>query len=1090
MHQAMWKGVRGLAAMIAVTLGCHAHASTPLLLQSPTLSVNRIAFAYGGEIWTVPRSGGDATLLVGGLGTASGPVFSPDGRRVAYTANVNGNDDVFVVPAAGGQPQRLTWHPDRDVAVGWTPDGKGVLIRSHRNAANDSDQLFVMPLTGGLPKALPLPMAEEGAFSPDGTHIAYNPITQWEPDWRDYHGGQTTRIWIARLSDSSVVTVPHLKANDRDPMWMGNTVYFLSDRDGPATLYAYDRQNAQLTRLIDNHGFPIDAASAADGAIVYTQMGALHVYDVASHRDQRIPVRVDGPLPQTEPHFVKVADAIEHAGISPTGARAVFEAHGEILTVPADKGDIRDITRTSNAAERDPAWSPDGKSIAYFSDAGGEYALYIRHQDGLDTPRRISLGQPPSFFYSPVWSPDGKRIAYSDKRLNLWMVDLDHPVPVKVDTDRFDTPLHEFDVSWSPDGRWLTYTKQLPNHLRGVFVYALATGKATRVTDGMSDCLYPVFDRSGKYLYFTASTDEGLTPGWLDMTSEAHPVSRSVYVAVLRKDLPSPLAPQSDEDKGVAAEGKHKAKPDASAKVTVNIDFAGLDQRTLALPIKAANYVGMVAGAQGTLYLQQAPQVPEKGDGTTLKRFELDKRKDVALAEGVKQFALSADGKKMLYQSGKDWFITGTDKPVKKGDGKLDLAGMQVHVVPRQEWTQIYDEVWRIERDFFYDPHYHGLDLASAEQRFRPYVAGVGSREDLNFLLRKMLAYMSVGHMFVRGGAMPDVPKIDVGLLGADYSVDHGRYRFSHIYSGENWNPELHAPLTQPGVDVKAGEYLLSVNGQSLHAGDNLYGLFQQTVGKQVVLRIGPHADGSDARDVTVVPVKSEFGLRHLGWIEHNRREVDRLSGGQLAYVYLPDTQAGGFRNFNRYYFAQTDKHGAVIDERYNHGGQLADYIIEALQRKPMSQVITREGHKYLEPTQAIFGPKAMLINQFAGSGGDAMPWYFKRTAIGPLIGENTWGGLVGIGGYPPLLDGGSVTAPRWALAGLHGHWEVENHGIAPDIEVVQDPAAVRQGHDPQLEKAVQVLMQQLHDHPQPAFVTPPYPDYRPVMPPMDGAGG
>ena len=1092
MRNAIVKCLGGVAAVVLLASGIVRAAPVPLLLQTPTLSATRIAFAYGGEIWTVPRSGGDATLLVGGLGTASGPVFSPDGRTVAYTADVNGNEDVFVVPAAGGQPKRLTWHPAADVAVGWTPDGSGVLIRSHRDATNDSNQLFVKKLSGGMPTPLPLSMAEQGTFSPDGTHLAYNPIFQWEPDWRDYHGGQTTQIWIARLSDSSVVKVPHANANDRDPMWMGDTVYFLSERDGPATLYAYDVRSGRVTRLIDNTGFPIDGAAAADGAIVYTQMGALHVYDVATHRDVRVPVRIDGPLPQTVPHFVKVAREIVHAGISPTGARAVFEAHGEILTVPADHGDIRDITRTSNAAERDPAWSPDGKSIAYFSDATGEYALYIRSQDGLGAPRRIDLGLPPSFFYHPVWSPDGKRIAYSDKRLNLWVVDLDHPTPVKVDTDRYDTPLHEFDVDWSPDGRWLTYTKQLPNHLRAVFVYSLADRKATQVTDGMSDCLYPVFDRDGKYLYFTASTDMGLSTGWLDMTSEAHPITRSVYVAVLRKDLPSPLQPRSDEDKGPAgADGKPGDKAGKPAPVRVAIDFDGLLQRTLALPVDAANYVGMTAGKSGVLYLLQAAQVPGRNAVSTLKRFDLADRKTVTLVGGVKDFALSADGNKMLYRSGANWFITGADKPVKPGAGKLETADMEVHVVPREEWAQMYAEVWRIERDFFYDPHDHGLDLAAAEQRFRPYLAGVGSRQDLGFLFRKMLAYMSVGHMFVRGGAMPDITRIDIGLLGADYSVDHDRYRFSHIYSGENWNPDLHAPLTQPGVDVHVGDYLLAVNGRPLHASDDLYSDFQQTVGQQVVLRVGPHADGRGARDVTVVPIRSEFGLRHLDWIEHNRRLVDRLSGGRLAYVYLPDTAGGGFASFNRYFFAQTDKQGAVIDERYNHGGQLADYIVDALQRRPMSRVMTREGQPYTEPTQAIFGPKVMLINQFSGSGGDALPWYFKRMHIGPLIGERTWGGLVGIGGYPTLLDGGTVTAPRWAISGLHGHWEVENHGIAPDIEVWQNPALTREGRDPQLERAVEVLMQDLKEHPAPVYPVPPYPDYHPVLPPMsDTTGG
>ncbi len=1085
--------LRGLVTSLILVAFAASVRAAPLLLQTPAISQTQIAFAYGGEIWTVARSGGAAQLLVGAPGTASGPLFSPDGRWIAYTADVSGNRDVFVVPAAGGTPRRLTWFPGTDIAAGWSPDGKQVLITSSRDNSNDSDHLYLMPLSGGLPSKLPLSMAEQGSLSPDGTHIAYNPIFQWESDWHDYHGGQQTKIWIARLSDSSVVRIPQQNFSDRDPMWVGDKVYFLSNRNGPFTLFNYDTNTRKVTQVITNDGFPIDGASAGAGAIVYSKMGELHVYDLASGNNSVIRASIDGPLPETVPYFKKVAKQIQNYGISPTGARAVFEAHGDIFTVPAKKGDVRDITRTSDAAERDPAWSPDGKQIAYFSDASGEYALTIRNQDGLSKARTISLGNPPSFFYKPVWSPDGKRIAYSDKRLNLWVIDLADPKPVKVDADRYDTPLHEFDVAWSPDSRWLTYTKQLSNHLRAVFVYSLTDGKAHQVTDGMSDCLYPQFDANGKYLYFTASTNMGLSAGWLDMTSEAHPVTRGVYVAVLRKGLASPLAPQSDEDKGIKQDKADKEKKQTKDKdrdkgksvESVSIDFDGLLQRTLALPIEQANYIGLTAGKSGELYLLQAPQVPDYTSAATLKRFDLEKRKTDKLADGVKAFALSADGSKMLYGNGKSWFIADAGKPAKPGDGKIATDDMEVHVVPREEWAQMYDEVWRIERDFFYDPHYHGLDLKAAEKRFRPYLDGVGSRSDLTFLFRKMLAYINVGHMFVRGGATPEVTKVPVGMLGADYETANGRYRFARIYSGENWNPDLQAPLTQPGVDVKAGEYLLAVNGRPLHASDNVYSFFQQTVGKQVVLRVGPKADGSHARDVTVIPIANEHGLRHLAWVEHNRQLVDRLSDGKLAYVHLPDTGGGGFTSFNRYFFAQTNKLGAIIDERYNHGGQLADYIVDYLSRKPMSRVMTREGETYTEPTQAIFGPKALLINQFAGSGGDALPWYFKRMGIGPLIGERTWGGLVGIGMYPPLIDGGSVTAPRWAIFGLHGHWEVENHGVAPNIEVWQNPALTRKGHDPQLEKAVEVLMKQLKQHPAPTYPAPPYPNYHPTLPPV-----
>ncbi|MDE2091162.1 MAG: PD40 domain-containing protein, partial [Gammaproteobacteria bacterium] len=867
------------ALLLALLAPFVAAANPPLLLQTPTLSSTQISFTYGDEIWIAPRNGGDARVLVGGNGLASDPVFSPDGQMIAYTGDYDGIESVYVVPAAGGEPRRLTWHPGKNDVVGWTPDGHSVLFVSHRDSNTDSDRLFTVPLNGSLPSALPLDMAEGGSYSPDGSQLAYSPAFQWEPDWKGYRGGQTTPIWIARLSDSSVVKIPRDNSNDRDPMWVGDTVYFLSDRDGPVTLFAYDTNSGSVTKLLINDGFDIDTASAGPGGIVYSQMGQLFLFDFATHAARPIDVHVAGDMPQLRPHFEKVAKNIVNAGISPTGVRAVFEAHGEILTVPADKGDIRDITATPGAAERDPSWSPDGKSVAYFSDASGDYELYIRDQDGLKAPRIINLGKPPSFFYSPVWSPDSKKIAYSDKRLNLWIVDLEHPLPVKVDTDLYDTPLHEFDQSWSPDGKWLAYTKQLTNHLRAVFVYALASGKVTQITDGMSDCLYPVWDKSGKYLYFTASTDMGLSTGWLNMTSEAHPVTRSVYVAVLRRDLPSPLAPQSGDEKTTPEKptddnGKDKDKgKQADKPVDVRIDFDGLLQRTLALPIPHVNYVGMAAGKSGELFLQQAPIVAMGQDSIPLSivKFDLDKRKTDTLLQGVNNFTLAFDGEKMLYQIKDDWFIAKTDAPPKPGEGKLKTADMQVWVVPRAEWRQMYGEVWRIERDFFYDPHFHGLDIKLAEQRFAPYLDGIASRDDLNFLFRKMLSYLSVGHMFVRGGQQPEMQNVSVGLLGADYSVAHGHYRFSRIYGGENWNPQLQAPLTQPGVNVQAGEYLLAVNGRNLNDQENIYSLFRGTVGLQTVLRVGPKADGKDARDVTVVPITDEFPLRNLNWIEHNR---------------------------------------------------------------------------------------------------------------------------------------------------------------------------------------------------------------------------
>ena len=1079
--------------------------ANPLLLQTPTLSKTQIAFAYGGDIWIVGREGGDAQRLVTGTGRLSHPLFSPDGSMIAYTGNYDGNPDVYVVPAAGGEPRRLTYHPEPDEAVGWTPDSKAVLFRSPRHSYSDPNQLFTIPVDGGFPTELPLSMAEEGSYSADGSRLAYVPNFQWEPDWKQYRGGQTTPIWIANLADSSIDKVPRDNSNDSHPQWVGKTIYFLSDRNGPLTLFAYDTATKNVAQAIKNDGFDINSIAAGPGAIVYEQFGSVHLYDLATGKSKAVSISVAGDMPQVRPHFEKINPTqLQNGAISATGQRAVFEAHGEIFTVPAEKGDIRNITNSPAVADRDPAWSPDGKLIAYFSDESGEYAIHIREQNGLGTVRKIDLGNPPSFFYSPTWSPDSKKIAFHDKRLNLWYMDLDHPTPVRVDTDRFDSPLHEFDAVWSPDSRWLAYTKQLENHLRAVFVYSLDDHKATQITDGMSDALYPNFDKNGKSLYFTASTDMGLTTGWLDMTNEAHPVTRAVYVTVLKKDLPSPLAPESDEEKPPEAAKKEGAsattgseqpaeKPKEGEKekekpkepVKVQIDFEGISQRILAMPIPPRNYYGMGTGKEGILYLVEGPPV-EAGEGPpslTVQRFELKTRKTDKLLDGVSGFTVTNDGEKMLFRQGEKWFIQPADKPPKPGDGGLKLDNMEVYVDSRAEWKQMYHEIWRIERDFFYDPGNHGLNLKKAEEIFAPYLDNITSRSDLTYLFREMLSYMAVGHMFVGGGTEPEVKPVKVGLLGADYKIENGRYRFAHIYNGENWNPQLQAPLTQPGVNVKEGEYLLAVNGRDVRPPENVYSFFLETAGKQVVLKVGPDPEGKDSREVTVVPVDTEARLRNFAWIEGNRRKVDELSGGKLAYVYLPNTAGGGYTNFNRYYFAQVGKQGAVIDERFNHGGQLADYIVDNLRRPVMSRVASREGEDYSEPMESIYGPKVMLINQFSGSGGDALPWYFRKTGVGPLIGVRTWGGLVGIGGYPTLIDGGYVTAPRWAIYGLKGEWEVEGHGIPPDMEVEMNPQLVRQGHDPQLERGVEVALEMLKKNPLPTYPRPAYPNYHPHLP-------
>jgi tricorn protease len=887
-------------------------------------------------------------------------------------------------------------------------------------------------------------------------------------------------------------------------MWSEDKVFFLSDRNGPTTLFAYDTAAKTVTQVLPNEGIDIKSASLGPGAIVYDQFGSLHVYDLKSGQVQTLSVRVAGDIAGVRPRFEKVDKSIQNAEISPSGVRAVFEARGEILTVPAEKGDIRNLTRTPGVAERDPAWSPDGKSIAYFSDESGEYMLHIRDQKGEGAVKKLALGEAPSFYYQPTWSPDSKKIAYTDKRLNIWYLDLASGQSKKIDTDVYDSPFNSLNPSWSPDSRWVAYTRHLDNHLHAVFVYELETGKALQVTDGMSDARFPVFDRSGKHLYFVASTDSGPLAGWLDLSSLNRPVSASVYVAVLRKDLPSPLAPQSDEEEAAAA-AKATDKPDAGkekdakAKKTpepVRIDFDGLSQRILAMPLPPKAYVGLEAGKAGTLFILEGPGVPRSTNAApgapptqSLWKFDLDKRKPEKIAEDVSQVKIAHNGEKMLFEKAKAWFITAASAPVKPGEGALKLDAMEVMVDPRAEWRQMYREVWRIERDFLYDPGAHGLDLQTATKKYAAYLDHLGSRLELTLLFDEMLGELVLGHTYVGGGDLPEIKGPPGGLLGADYEIDSDRYRFARVYSGENWNPKTRAPLTQPGVNVKAGEYLIAVNGRDLRASDNIYQAFEATADKSTVLKVGSKPDGSDAREVTVVPVPSETALRHLYWIESNRRKVDQLSGNRIAYVYLPNTSVDGYTNFNRYYFAQLDKEGLVVDERFNGGGSAADYIIDSLKRPLMNYWTTREGKTFTTPLGSIFGPKTMIINEFAGSGGDAMPWYFRRAGVGPLVGKRTWGGLVGIYGYPTLIDGGVVTAPRLAFFNPEGQWEVENHGVAPDIEVDLDPQAVRAGHDPQLEKAVQVVLDALEKNPLPKPKKPAYPNYHKQRPADAGVG-
>ncbi len=1065
-----------------------AQTEAPMLFRQPTMNQTDIVFVFAGDLWRVSRSGGSADRLTSGVGTESNPRFSPDGNLIAFTGEYDGNVDVYVIPSTGGEPKRITYHAGPDSVIGWALDGKSVVFLSTRRTGMPLPQMYTMPISGeGLPTELPFPMAGGSAsFSPDGARIAYMPLAPTFQQWKKYRGGRTTKIWIGNLSDSSVEEIPRQNSNDFTPLWMGDKIYFLSDRSGKnVTLYSYDTKTRKVAEVVNNTGLDLKTATAGPDGIIYEQFGSINIYDTQSGKSSKVNITVNGDFPQVRPRYERVAQRVQNVALSATGARAVFEARGEILSVPAEKGNARNLTNTPGVMERDPAWSPDGRWIAYFSDESGEYALHLRDQTGMGEVKKISLGAPSSYFYSPKFSPDSKKILFTDKRLHIWYLDVEKGTPVKVDTNTYENPFPVLDPNWSPDSRWIVYTKQLRNRLCAVHVFSLDSGKAAQITDGMSDARFAAFDQNGKYIYFTASTNNGMTNGWLDMSSMPFQTTRSVYALVLKSTDPSPLAPESDEEKPQDEQPKTPRAPGAKPEpVVVTIDLNKINQRIVALPLPARNYQGLVTGKAGTFFLLE--NIPPQGTGmapqigSTVHRFEMDKRRAEKVLDAVTQFEVSANGEKMLFGQFPGRFtIASAMQPLKPNEGVLNVAEMEVFVDPRAEWKQMYKEAWRVQRDFFYDPNFHGLNLKATEEKYRPFLDGIASRGDLNYLFQEMLGNLVVGHHNSGGGDSPQPTRYTGGLLGADYTIENGRYRFAKIYDGENWNPGLFAPLTQPGVNVKEGEYLIAVNGREVKATDNIYSFFQQTAGKQIVIRVGADPSGKGARPVTVVPVADETNLRNLAWIEGNRRKVSELSGGKLAYVYLPNTGGAGYTNFNRYYFAQIDKEGAVIDERFNGGGAAADYMIAYMSRPLMNYWSTREGEDFTTPVSAIYGPKTMIINEYSSSGGDLLPFLFRQNKLGALVGKRTWGGLVGVYNYPVLIDGGQVSAPRVAFRNARGELDVENKGVAPDVDVDLDPKMWRQGRDIQLEKAVEITMAEIKKNPQRKPVKGAFPNYQ-----------
>ena len=1061
-------------------------AESTRLLRQPTLSASHIAFAYANNIWVVERAGGLARRLTSFAGQTLNPRFSPDGKWIAFSGEYAGNLDVYVMPSEGGEPRRLTWHPGPDTVQGWMPDGSAILFASTRatSAPNASPRFWTVPVAGGVETPMALPRAYQGRISPDGARVAYRTNPSWDDERRNYRGGQNRPIWIVDLKTYDLVTPPWTDSKDIEPVWVGDSVYFLSDRDGVSNVWAYELGSKKLTQVTKFADFDVKTIDGRADAVVFEQAGYIHELDAKTGREHVVNIRAIGDFPWMMPRWEDVTSRMTSIALSPTGKRVVVEARGEIFTIPAEKGDIRNLTRSSGTAERDPAWSRDGKWVSYFSDRSGEYALVIESQDGVTPPREIPIRNA-KHYYTPSWSPDSKKILFTDTDFNVWVVEAAGGQPKLLGNDPWAVPSRTLHPTWSPDSKWVAYAARLNTLYRAIFVANVETGEKKQITDGLADAMFPVWDANGKYLWFLASTDFGLKSQWLDMTSYDKEETFGLYLAVLKKGEASPLLPESDEE---ATPSASPAAP-ATAPVSVAIDFDGLQQRIVSVGgVPERQYSDLRAGLSGTVYYLQAPDAGSGSRGNTLHRYKLSDRKTAVFVSNVAEYDVSADGKKLLYRTPAPGggpgapppaaassaenrpalFLVDADKtPPTAGQGKLEVT-LRMNVDPKAEFTQMFNEGWRNQRDYLYVPNLHGADWPKVKQMYAALLPYAMHRADLTYLIDMMGSEIAIGHSYVRGGAFPEIPPSPGGLLGADFAIESGRYRITRIYDNESWNPDLRAPLSAPGVNVSVGDYVLAVNGAELVAPDNIYRLLDGTANRQTVLTVNSQPVMAGSRQITVVPVANEQGLRTRAWVEANRRLVDKLSNGQLAYVYVPNTGPPGYTSFNRYYFAQQDRKGAIVDERFNGGGSAADYIVDVLQRDFDGYFNNVAGDRvpFTSPAAGIWGPKVMIINEMAGSGGDLMPYMFKRRKVGLLVGKRTWGGLVHTADSPTLLDGGTMIAPRGGFFTRDGKWAVENEGVAPDIDIENFPKDVIAGRDPQLERAVAEALRMLKEKP------------------------
>jgi len=1058
------------------------------LLRMPDIHQDTVVFVYAGDLWTVPAAGGEARRLTSSPGLETNPKFSPDGQWIAFSAEYDGNPDVYVMPARGGEPTRLTYHPDRDRVIDWEPDGRRIRFQSARQSLTGRDlQLYTIDREGGLPERMVLPEGGLSSWSPDGKRLAYNRITREERTWKRYKGGMAQDIWIYDVARNQTRQVTDWIGTDNFPMWRGDTIYYTSDREqDKLNLWAWHEPSDTHRQLTRHDVYDVKHPSLGQDAIVYENGGWLYVLDLTQAQPQprrlRVSLRSDNIW--ARPALRPVEDMLRDVDLAPDGNRAVAAARGDLFSLPAEKGPVRNLTATAEARERTPAWSPDGRTLAYVSDEPGEYEIFLRPADGSGQAKRLTSGLA-GWIYGLQWSPDSKKLLVCNAALELLLVDAGNGKITKIDKG-ITAPITE--IAWSPGSDWIAYTRSEKNGFSSLRLYELAAGKSHQATDDFTDEGNPCFDDEGKYLFFTSSRHFNPTLGGFDLA----PIWEDrdgLYLVTLRADLPHPFPPQADtvavkspEDDEASADkdgdkdkdkDKGKGKKDkAGSDEPLRIDLAGLADRMVALDVTPSRYFALGYADDKLFYLSR-PFTPGGGRGnqrgsTTLLYYDLKEREEKTVLKELNEYILSADGKKILYRHRDKLGIVAAKADQKPAEKPLRTGDMKALIDPRAEYRQMLREAWRLERDFFYDPDLHGVDWDEIWRRYSALLPYVSHGADFTYLVGEMIAELNAGHAYARPGDRPQAPSIGTGLLGCDFALDakSGRYRFARIFSERDWNSNTDTPLFGPGRNVGADEYLLAVDGVELRAPTNPYNLLVDRIGESVVLRVGPRADGKDSREIVVEPIRSEDNLRYTAWVEANRRRVDELSGGKIGYLHLPNTAVGGQQGFAKGYYPQLHKDGLIIDERYNGGGFIPDFFMNILRQRLVNLWRPRYGEDRRTPGTAFLGHLAMLCNAYAGSGGDALPYYFKAYELGPVIGTRTWGGLVGISRNIPLMDGGNVTFPEFGIYSLDGEWVVENYGVDPDIVLDNLPHEVIAGRDPQLEKAVEVLLEKIRREP------------------------